>query len=101
MEKIEQSQLDRIERNTLLAAKNVLQLSDVAIITGLSLSTLYRLTSRNEIPFYKPNGRKGIYFDRQEIEMWMKQDRQFTRQELDQQVATDMAVAALKRGCAK
>ena len=38
------NQLDRIERNTQLAAKNVLTLEDVAVLTGLSKSHLYKLT---------------------------------------------------------
>ena len=36
-------QLDRIERLTLLSAKNVLTLDDVSLLTGLSKSHLYKL----------------------------------------------------------
>ena len=56
-------QLDRIERYSMLAAKNVLVLDDVVILTGLSKSHLYKLTYTRQIPHYKPNG-KQIYFDR-------------------------------------
>lgn len=68
------SELAEIKRNTLLAAKNVLTLDDVALLTGLSKNHLYNLTSRNEIPYYRPRG-KQIYFDRAEIEAWMKRNR--------------------------
>lgn len=78
-----QEQLDRIERYTLLAAKNVLTLEDVAVITGLSKSWLYKATSNHQIPHYKPNG-KLVYFDRAEIESWMKQNRIATSQEIEQ-----------------
>ena len=37
-------QLDRIERYSLLAAKNVLCFEDVVLLTGLSRSHLYKLT---------------------------------------------------------
>ena len=67
-------QLNRIERNTLLAAKNVLTFDDVAALTGLSKSHLYKLTCTRQIPHYKPNG-KNIYFDRAEVEAWLTQNR--------------------------
>lgn len=50
-------QLDRIERYSMLAAKNVLVLDDVVILTGLSKSHLYKLTCTHQIPHYKPNGK--------------------------------------------
>lgn len=70
-------QLNRIERNTLLAAKNVLTFNDVALLTGFSKSHLYKLTSTHQIPHYKPSG-KNIYFDRKEVEDWLKQNRVYT-----------------------
>lgn len=48
-------QLNRIEKNSLLAAKNVLTLEDVSIITKMRKSYLYKLTHKHEIPFYRPN----------------------------------------------
>ena len=67
-------QLERIKSYTLLAAKNVLDIDDVVSLTGLAKSYVYKLTCRKEIPYYKPNG-KLIYFDRQEVENWMKQNK--------------------------
>ena len=49
--------LEAIERNTLLGAKQVLTRSDVAILTGLTTATIYKLTTERRIPHYKPNGR--------------------------------------------
>lgn len=66
--------LDKIERYSLLAAKNVLTLDDVEILTGLSKSYLYRLTSTKQIPYYKPNG-KLTFFDKKEVEEWLKQNK--------------------------
>lgn len=80
------NQLDRIERYSLLAAKNVLCFDDVSLLTGLSKSHLYKLTCSHQIPHYKPNG-KQIYFDRIELESWMKQNRISSNQELAQKAA--------------
>ena len=74
------SKLAVIERNTLLAAKNVLDIDDVATLTGLSKSHLYKLTCTRQIPYYKPNG-KLMYFDRAEVEAWMKRNRVNTQEE--------------------
>lgn len=74
MEEFIFQELADIKRNTLLAAKNVLTLEDVALLTGLSKQSLYQLTRRGEIPHYCPRG-KQLYFDRAEIEAWMKRNR--------------------------
>lgn len=83
-------QLNRIERNSLLAAKNVLTFDDVALLTGLSKSHLYKLTSTHQIPYYKPSG-KNIYFDRKEVEDWLRQNRANTEQEAQSGAAAFMA----------
>ena len=83
-------QLDRIERNTLLSSKNVLTFDDVVLLTGLSKSYLYKLTSSNQIPHYKPSG-KQLYFDREEIENWLKQNRVATVEETNRK-ATNYVV---------
>lgn len=71
---------EKIEALSLLAAKNVLDINDVAILTGFSVGYIYRLTSQHKIPHYKPNG-KSLYFDRAELEAWMKQNRVITNDE--------------------
>lgn len=75
-------ELAEIKRYTLLAAKTVLTLDDVVLLTGLSRSHVYRLTCTHRIPFYKPNG-KTVFFDRNELEQWMKQNRVETQQEAE------------------
>lgn len=90
-------QLDRIERYSMLAAKNVLVLDDVVILTGLSKSHLYKLTCTHQIPHYKPNG-KLIYFDRAEIESWMKQNKVETNEELEQRIAANIVSSRIQKG---
>ena len=85
------AQLNRIERNTLLGAKNVLTVDDVALLAGLGKRTVYRLTSTHQIPFYKPNG-KAIYFKRDEVESWLLQNRTSTNGEIMQRAVTDVVL---------
>ena len=74
MEKDIIERLDRIEKLSILAAKNVLNIDDVAILTGMSKGYVYQLTHDKKIPFYKPTG-KQIYFKRSEVEEWMTRNR--------------------------
>ena len=78
------TELEAIKQYSMLAAKNVLNFDDAVVITGLSKSHLYKLTCTHQIPHYKPNG-KQIYFDRAELEAWMKQNRVATQLEAEQQ----------------
>lgn len=89
-------QLDRIERYSLLAAKNVLVLDDVSLLTGLSKSYLYKLTCSHQIPHYK--NAKIIYFDRAEIEAWMKQNRVATESEVEQKAANYISTGIMQKG---
>ena len=92
-----EEKINQILVYSLLAAKNVLTLEDVALLTGLSKSHLYRLTCTHQIPYYKPNG-KQIYFDRAEIESWMKQNRVATQQEIEQTAVTYVTTGKQKGG---
>ena len=68
------AELALIKAYILLSAKNVLNVDDVVILTGLSKQHIYKLTYAHKIPYYKPNG-KLMYFNRNEIEAWMQQNR--------------------------
>ena len=50
-----------------------------------------------QIPFYKPNG-KQIYFDRIELEAWMKQNRVATQQETGQKAVNYVVTGKQKGG---
>lgn len=89
-------QLNRIETYTLLVAKNVLSFADVVLLTGLSKSHLYKLTCSHQIPHYKPTG-KQIYFDRSEVEEWMKQNRVATMAEIERAATTQVMTKKMKR----
>ena len=57
-------------RNLMLSRKNVLTLEQLEAYSGLSKSTIYKLTLDRLIPHYKPGGKK-IYFKRSEIDEWL------------------------------
>lgn len=57
-----------------LSNKEVLTASEACAYTGFSKSYLYKLTSRREIPHYKPSG-KMVYFNRHELEAWLQSNK--------------------------
>ena len=75
--------LENIERNSLLSARNVLTLDDVALLSGMSKSHIYKLTSSRQIPHYRPNG-KLLYFSRDEVEAWLLRNRVLCESEAEE-----------------
>ena len=67
--------------------KTVLTSVEAAKYMGISLSTLYKMTMRKQIPHSKPNG-KVCYFDRLELENWLMSNRVATDEELSMQAAS-------------
>ena len=91
-----EEKINQILVYSLLAAKNVLTLEDVALLTGLSKSHLYRLTCTHQIPYYKRA--KMLYFDRAELEAWMKQNRVASEQEIEERAASYVLAGKEKGG---
>ena len=91
-----EEKINQILVYSLLAAKNVLTLEDAALLTGLSKSTLYKLTCSHQIPHYKRA--KMLYFDRAELEAWMKQNRVATQQEAEQAAIAYVVTGKQKGG---
>ena len=59
--------------NLVLHTKNVLSFEEASRFLNLSKSYLYKLTSGNLIPHYKPQG-KMLYFEKTELEAWLRQN---------------------------
>jgi len=76
----------------ILSNKNVLNIDEAAAFTGMTVSYLYKLTSTQEIPHYKPRG-KMLYFDRAELESWLLQRRIKTTEEINASAANHIAGA--------
>lgn len=79
-------QLDRIE-TAALGQKNVLTFEEAARYIGVSKSDLYKRTSNREIPHFKPRG-KMVYFDRVELENYLKQNPVQTADEIEAKAQT-------------
>ena len=73
----------RIEvlENTLSAAKEVLTLEEAALFMGISKSSLYKMTHRHELPFFRPN------FEKAELLKWMRQNRNMSEAETKEAAA--------------
>ncbi len=70
----------QLEEQNLLK-KEIMTLEEASRYLGLSKSNLYKKTSLNLIPFYKPNG-KIIYFKREDLDHYMLSNRQSTIDEI-------------------
>lgn len=68
--------------NAVLSNKQTLSIEEAAIYSALSVSYLYKLTSTQQIPHFKPRG-KIIYFDRSELDEWLRQNRVKTTAEIE------------------
>jgi len=81
-----EARLSKIE-SMLIGTKEVLTFDETATYVGLSKSYLYKLTSAGGIPHYKPNG-KMCYFNKNEIDTWLQQNRVSTSIERDAEAST-------------
>lgn len=74
--------LEDIYQNTLLTAREVLTVEDVARLAGYSVSYVRNLMARREIPYYKRKGRRP-YFKKSEVNKWLTQDYHPTAHDIE------------------
>ena len=65
-------------KDLLLSKKRVFTLDEVCKYTGYKKSYIYQLTSNNKVPYSRPSG-GAIFFDREDIETWLLQNKQWTQ----------------------
>ena len=65
--------------------KEILTLDEAALYLNQSKSSIYKLTSKKEIPHYSPGGKK-IYFRRSEMDEWIFNSRIISSDELRSQI---------------
>lgn len=58
-----------------------LTMDEACLYTGFKKSYLYKLTCFNEIPYFKPNGKK-IYFSKKELKEWIFRKRRKSNAEI-------------------
>ena len=68
------------------ATKNVLSFDEASKYLNLSKSYLYKLTSAQQIPHYKPQG-KMIYFEKDALEAWLRQNPVKTQVQISQEAS--------------
>ena len=78
-----EERLERIERLLLIGSKQALNVSECAIMLGISESRVRHLTSDRELPFYKQG--KSVFFKKSEIEDWMLSQKVQSKAEIQQQ----------------
>ena len=66
--------LKNIEKMTVLAAKRMLSVKDVSLLTGFAESYIRKLVQESRLPHYRPMG-KMIFFDREEIDSFLRSNR--------------------------
>ena len=71
----------KVLEHLLFDAKDVLTLEEAALFMGISKSSLYKMTHKHDLPFYRPNG-KLIYFEKSELVKWMRQNRAMSDEEI-------------------
>ena len=96
MEDLIFKELQELKKLTLLGVKKALSMGDCAILTGLSKSHIYKLVMNKKIPYWKSEGGKITYFDKQEIEAWLLRHRVKTTAEIETEVANYIILG--KRG---
>lgn len=90
--------LDRLETLTLLGAKSVLTLEEVCLLTGLSKSTIYKMTASRTIPHYRADGGKHVYFKKDEVEDWLTRNRVSSQTEDEQKAVNEYFCQKAKAG---
>nr|DAQ71270.1 MAG TPA: helix-turn-helix domain protein [Bacteriophage sp.] len=57
------------------ASKNVMTVADVARYLNITEYTVYKMTRNGKIPFKKLENGKRVYFLRDDIDKWIKQQK--------------------------
>ncbi len=63
---------------------NMLTPTEAAEYLGIKVSYLYKLMMRRVIPYYKPGG-KLCYFDREDLDKWLRSVRVASDEEIESQ----------------
>lgn len=95
MEKTLEMRVEELER-MLFLTKNVLSFDEASTFLNLSKGYLYKLTSGNLIPHYKPQG-KMLYFEKSELEAWLRQNPVKTKTQIEQEAQKYVLNRPLKK----
>lgn len=81
MQKLSLERREEELEKRLAGVKDIMTIEEASWYTGMSKSYLYKLTSKNMIPYYKPLGNpyykplgKMVYFEKSELDNWLRQN---------------------------
>lgn len=77
------------------ATDEIMNIKQLTSYLGITKSYIYKLTAKHQIPFYKRG--KILYFDRDEINAWIKEYRIATVDELERQATNHILKKPMKR----
>ena len=83
MDKTLEMRVEELEQ-MLFLTKNVLSFDEASKFLNLSKSYLYKLTSGNLIPHYRPQG-KMLHFEKADLEAWLRQNPIKTQMQIEQE----------------
>ena len=83
-----QKRVETLE-DMLEAGKEVLTVEEAAKFMGMARSSLYKMTTDQTIPFYRPNG-KMIFFEKSDILSWIRKNRVSSREEIEEEARLHM-----------
>lgn len=69
--------------------KEYLTVQEAADFLGLSSSQIYKMTSKHEVPVYKPNG-KTVFLRRDDLNRWMSKNKVLSEEEMEEYAMTQM-----------
>jgi excisionase family DNA binding protein len=81
----EVKQIKQFIKEQSILRKEILTLEEITWYLGLSKSSVYKLTSKREIPFYSPGGKK-LYFKKSEIDNWVYESKITPIKEVENEV---------------
>lgn len=76
-----ENRVSRLEEGLAHCAKEIFSFSEACTYLNLSRSYLYKLTSGQQIPHFKPLG-KMIYFEKEELDKWLRSNPIQTEEQL-------------------
>ena len=95
MDKTLEKRVEELEQ-MLFLTKNVFSFDEASKFLNLSKSYLYKLTSGNLIPHYKPQG-KMLFFERADLEAWLRQNPIKTQAQIEQEAQKYVLNRPLKK----
>lgn len=80
-------EIEALLRKQYALSKEILTLEEAADFLSLSKSAIYKLTSKKEISFYNPGGKK-IFFKRTELENWVLSSKSSSIDEVNDEITS-------------